>query len=236
MIKPSDMDGYSEQNSVYEQQIASLDELLFEINILWGVRFVGHCLCLNGGGHKVVTLIGVKERPPDNPFHKWAIDIGTKYGGLQNIFGKCHILTKSCHFCFFTQHANGYQNIYGTIQIENGHRYDNNKCEMNVYNLGVELFCKKLRQNERVAKLTNCIVTQNMPKCLTIYKELRHNERVAKLTNCIVNQNMPKCLSIYKEIGHKEGVAKLTPSLVNKYMTQRKRITKHVSESFFPLD
>ena len=64
-LRQINMNGYYEQNSVYKQNIASLDELLFNIKILWGIRFVEHCLCLNGGGHKVVPLIGIKERPPD---------------------------------------------------------------------------------------------------------------------------------------------------------------------------
>ena len=64
---------------------------------------------------------------------------------------------------------------------------------MNIYKLGVKLFGKELRHDEKFTNLTNSMVAQNMPKDLTINKELRHDE----------------------------GVAKLIPSLVNKYMAHR---------------
>ena len=175
------MKEYSEHKRVYEQKIPSLDKLLFNIKVLWGIRFVRHCLNLNGGGHKVVPIIGIKERPTDNPLHNWVITNETTNAGCQNIYGSCHILTKNCQFCFLTQYANGYQYIYGTRQITNNHKYDTNKHKVEGYKLGFKLFGKELRHDEGGAILTHSIVTRNMPKDLTIDKGLRHDAGVAKL-------------------------------------------------------
>ena len=164
-LRDINVKGYYEQKRIYaqtKQNKPSLNELMFKMACMWGVRFVGHCLNLYGSGYKVIPLIGIKERPPDHPFHNLVLTDETKNAGCQNDYGTCQFLIKDCQFCevvncFLTQYATGYKTIYGSRQIANNCKYISTENKVAGYKYGFKLFNK------------------GMPMDLTQNRELRHD-------------------------------------------------------------
>ena len=80
-IKNINVNGYYETKPEYtrdKHNKLGFEELIHQIAYVWGVRFIEHCAKLYGGKYKMIPMIGIKERPPDNIFYGMVVYDVTK--------------------------------------------------------------------------------------------------------------------------------------------------------------